>query len=126
MAGFPAAWAASPRWASNQQSSFYITPFIRHNARPAVGGLVGGIVRNGLGPNHSPKRLATDVLGGLAVGVLVYLLAPLLIALSLKPAGLENGSKIFEAFFWGFFGGGSGIALLGKIFSNRGAQGATV
>jgi hypothetical protein len=51
--------------------------------------------------------------------VVTYLIAPLLVGLSLKPAGLENGSKIFEAFAWGFFGGGSGITLLGRIFANK-------
>jgi hypothetical protein len=45
-----------------------------------------------------------------------FLVAPLLIALSLKPAGLENSSKIFEAFVWGLMGGGSGVHILAKLF----------
>ncbi|HET6840568.1 MAG TPA: hypothetical protein VFK06_02625 [Candidatus Angelobacter sp.] len=88
----------------------------------ALGGLIGGAVKNVLGADHSRKTIVSEVGGGLAVGVLAYVLAPLLIALSLKPAGLENGSKIFEAFFWGFFGGGMGVALLRKIFPGADPQ----
>ncbi len=82
----------------------------------SLGGLIGGGVRNALGDDHSVKKIVVHVAGGLVIGVLTYLIAPLLVGLSLKPAGLENGSKIFEAFVWGFFGGGSGITLLGRIF----------
>jgi hypothetical protein len=82
----------------------------------AVGGLIGGGVRNALGDDHSVKKIVVHVAGGLVIGVLTYLIAPLLVGLSLKPAGLENGSKLFEAFAWGFVGGGSGITLLGRIF----------
>jgi hypothetical protein len=85
----------------------------------AVGGLIGGGVRNGLGDDHTVKKIIVHVAGGMAIGVIAYLVAPLLVALSLKPAGLENNSKIFEAFVWGFFGGGSGITLLGRIFAKN-------
>lgn len=81
-----------------------------------IGGIVGGVVRNALGNDHSRKTVAKHVAGGAAVGVLTSIVAPLLVALSLKPAGLENGSKIFEAFIWGLLGGGSGVAILGLIF----------
>lgn len=97
---------------------YYAAPFFWMVA--ALGGLIGGIVKNALGNDHSRKTIVVDVGGGFGVGVLAYILAPLLIALSLKPSGLENSSKIFEAFFWGFFGGGTGIALLGKIFAAGG------
>lgn len=82
----------------------------------ALGGMIGGGVRNALSDDHTVKKIIVHVAGGLVIGVLAYLVAPLLVALSLKPAGLENNSKIFEAFVWGFFGGGSGITLLGRIF----------
>jgi hypothetical protein len=85
----------------------------------AIGGLIGGGVRNALGSDHSVKKIVVHLGGGLVIGVITYLIAPLLVGLSLKPAGLENGSKIFEAFAWGFLGGGSGITLLGRIFSNK-------
>ena len=84
-----------------------------------IGGLIGGVIRNALGSKHSLKAIAMHVLGGGAIGVVTYLVAPLLIGISLKPAGLENSSKIFEAFAWGFFGGGSGITLLGRIFGGK-------
>lgn len=83
----------------------------------ALGGIVGGGVRNGLSDDHTTKKIIAHVGGGLVIGVIAYLVAPLLVAVSLKPAGLENNSKIFEAFVWGFFGGGSGITVLGRIFA---------
>lgn len=85
----------------------------------ALGGLIGGGVRNALGDDHTVKKIIVHVGGGLVVGVLAYLVAPLLIAVSLKPAGLENNSEIFEAFVWGFFGGGSGVTILGRIFAKN-------
>jgi hypothetical protein len=85
----------------------------------ALGGLIGGGIRNALGSDHSTKTILVHVGGGVVIGVITYLVAPLLVGLSLKPAGLENSSKIFEAFAWGFFGGGSGITLLGRIISNK-------
>jgi len=84
----------------------------------ALGGLIGGGVRNALGTDHKLKTIAIHVGGGMLVGIIVYLVAPLLVALSLKPAGLESGSKIFESFIWGVTGGGSGVTLLGRLFSH--------
>jgi hypothetical protein len=91
----------------------------------AVGGLIGGGVRNALGSDHSVKKIVVHLAGGLMIGVVTYLIAPLLVGLSLKPAGLENGSKIFEAFAWGFLGGGSGITILARIFYNKSDAGST-
>lgn len=82
----------------------------------AIGGVIGGIIRNALGSDHTPKTIAFHVVGGVFTGVVAYLIAPLLVALSLKPAGLENSSKIFEAFAWGLMGGGSGVHILAKLF----------
>lgn len=90
----------------------------------AIGGVIGGGVRNALGSDHSIKKIGVHVGGGAAIGVVVYLVAPLLVAISLKPAGLENNSEIFEAFVWGFFGGGSGVTLLGRIFAKTGSSSA--
>ncbi len=87
----------------------------------AIGGLIGGGVRNALDSDHSVKKIVVHLGGGLMIGVITYLIAPLLVGLSLRPAGLENGSKIFEAFAWGFLGGGSGITLVGRIFSKSNA-----
>ena len=89
----------------------------------AIGGVIGGIIRNALGTNHSPKTIALHLAGGVFTGVVAYLVAPLLVALSLKPAGLENSSKIFEAFVWGVLGGGSGVHLLAGLFSKTPSQG---
>ncbi len=83
----------------------------------ALGGLIGGGVRNAIGSDHSPKRFLSHCFGGAVTGLLTYLLLPLIISLSLKPENLQTSSKVFEAFAWGFIGGGSGVALLGKILS---------
>lgn len=88
----------------------------------AIGGVIGGIIRNALGTNHSPKTIALHLAGGVFTGVVAYLVAPLLVALSLKPAGLENSSKIFEAFVWGVLGGGSGVHLLARLFAKGDSQ----
>jgi hypothetical protein len=82
-----------------------------------VGGFIGGGVRNAMGTDHSFKRCIYHCFGGAVTGLLSYLLLPLIISLSLKPENLQTSSKVFEAFAWGFIGGGSGVALLGKVIS---------
>jgi len=82
-----------------------------------LGGMIGGGVRNVLGAEHSLKTIAVHCIGGAATGWLTYLLLPLLVSLSLKPINLQTSSKVFEAFVWGFIGGGSGIAIIGRIFA---------
>ncbi len=84
----------------------------------ALGGLIGGGVRNAIGADHSIKKVLLQCGGGIVTGLLTYLLLPLIVSLSLKPVDLQTSSKVFEAFLWGFIGGGSGIALLGKILSS--------
>jgi len=84
----------------------------------ALGGFIGGVIRNAVGSDHSAKTVVVHCIGGCATGLLVYLLLPLMVSLSLKPVNLQNASKVFEAFAWGFIGGGTGTALLGKIISS--------
>jgi hypothetical protein len=81
----------------------------------ALGGLIGGGVRNAIGTDHSAKRILLHCLGGAVTGLLTYLLLPLIISLSLKPANLQTSSKVFEAFVWGFIGGGSGTPYWGEF-----------
>jgi len=82
-----------------------------------LGGLIAGGVRNAVGTDHSRKRILVHCIGGAVTGLLIYLLLPLVISLSLKPVDLQASSKVFEAFVWGFIGGASGNALLGKILA---------
>jgi hypothetical protein len=82
-----------------------------------AGGLAGGIVKCAAGANHEAKYVVIHSLSGMGTGLLVYLLLPLLVSLSLRPVDLQNASKVFEAFAWGFIGGGTGTALLARIFS---------
>lgn len=92
----------------------------------AVGGIGGGFVREML---QTGKRPLVSYLCSMAVGailgILAYVLAPALLSVSFKPEALLNASKPFEAFLWGFVGGGSGAALFGRVLPSGSQQPAS-
>lgn len=81
----------------------------------ALGGIAGGFVRELLPSNRPTRSYVRGLLAGAVLGILAYLLAPALVTISLKPEAFQNGSKLFEAFLWGFLGGGGGAALFAKL-----------
>lgn len=92
-----------------------------------VGGVAGSIARNATQTLTPPKkRFVLGAIAGAFFGMLAYLLAPVIVSVSFKPEVLQNGSKLFEAFLWGFAGGGGGASLFAKFFPNAGAPTAAV
>jgi hypothetical protein len=88
-----------------------------------IGGIAGGIVRNALQSATPPRgRYILGILAAAFFGVLAFILAPVIVSVSFKPEVLQNSSKLFEAFLWGFIGGGTGAKLFEKVFPNVGKQ----
>jgi len=82
----------------------------------ALGGIAGGVVRHLVqGGKQDFKSIVLAGGLGTLLGLLAYILAPALVSVSFKPESLQNASKLFEAFLWGFIGGGSGAALFAKL-----------
>ncbi len=82
----------------------------------ALGGIGGGIVRDGLAGKLTRKELLPGAAVGCLVGVLVYALAPALDIGSTSP-DLQAGGRVFLAFFYGFIGGGVGFAIFKPLLA---------
>ncbi len=89
----------------------------------AIGGMAGGSVRELIQTGKLRfKSFIRGVLAGALFGMLAYILAPALVSVSFKPEILQNASKLFEAFLWGFVGGGGGTELFARLLPGGGQQ----
>lgn len=81
-----------------------------------IGGFCGGIVKRALEGQKQIKDLWLGALVGSFTGALAYLLAP---ALDLKTAvpAVQAGSRVFEAFLYGFLGGAIGFFIFNSLIS---------
>jgi hypothetical protein len=86
-----------------------------------VGGLLGGIVKYVLDGERG-LRVLLGALVGCFTGWLAYVLVPVLDFRSLSPL-IQGASRVFQAFVYGFLGGGIGFAifkpLLNKVRSAK-------
>jgi len=81
-----------------------------------IGGFSGGIVKHALEGEKDLKKLLVSALVGTFTGALAYLLAPVLDFKSLVPT-VQAGSKLFQAFVYGFLGGALGFLIFSSLIS---------
>lgn len=81
-----------------------------------TGGFLGGIVKRALEGQKQIKELWVGALVGTFTGALAYLLAPVLDFKSAVPT-IQAGSKLFQAFVYGFLGGALGFLIFRSLIS---------
>jgi hypothetical protein len=80
-----------------------------------VGGAAGGFIRRLRQDRKGVSGYVQDIVVGSVVGVLAFVLAPLVVSVGFKPPELQNGSKFLEALTWGFIGGAVGPAMFDSL-----------
>lgn len=87
-----------------------------------VGAVCGGSIQFWIQKDaHGTAAWLQRVGIGVVCGVVAYIVAPALVSVGFKPEALQNASKAFEAFLWGFIGGGGGPAIFAALWKGKGA-----